>query len=329
MDKEVERKIYAILKILGKNSDPMGASLISRQLSKNYGINLSDRAIRYHLKIMDEQGLTKGFGKTGRIITDKGREEAKNALVADKVGMVITKIQEAAYLTDLDLNTGQGKIVLNISLIDVEQLDKALRAMRPVFMADLGISKFMIVAKEGRRIGDIMVPAGKAAIGTICSVTINGLLMRAGIPVDSLFAGILQVENNEPKRFTEIIKYEGTSLDPLEIFIRSGMTSVTDAAKTGSGLILASFRELSAVALPAAQERIEAMKRLGISGVIMIGEPSQPLVGVPVGMDKIGMVIAGGLNPLAAVEEAGIATHSKAMSTLVEFSHLQDYRVVL
>ena len=328
MEREVERKIISILKIISKNTEPMGASLISRQLIKDYGISMSDRGIRYHLKIMDEQGLTRGYGKSGRRITEKGLEELKNALVTDKVGMVITKINSKAFMTDLDVNTGRGKVVLNISLIEKAELPRALKAMKPIFTADLGISKYLMVARSGQTIGDITIPDGKAAIGTICSVTINGILMKSGVPVDSLFAGILQMHNHEPKRFVELIDYHGTSLDPLEIFIRSKMTNVSDVARTGSGTLLASFREIAAVALSVAQDKIKEMENLGITGVMKIGEPSQSLVGVPVGMDRVGLVIAGGLNPLAAVEEAGIETHSKAMSTMVEFGELKDYREI-
>jgi repressor of nif and glnA expression len=37
------------------------------------------------------------------------------------------------------------------------------------------------------------------------------------------------------------------------------------------------------------------------------------------------VVIAGGLNPLAALSEANIEAENKAMSTLVEFSELQPF----
>jgi hypothetical protein len=46
---------------------------------------------------------------------------------------------------------------------------------------------------------------------------------------------------------------------------------------------------------------------------------------VPVGVDKVGMLVVGGLNPIAAAEEAGIFTESKAMSTLYEYSRLLTF----
>jgi repressor of nif and glnA expression len=50
---------------------------------------------------------------------------------------------------------------------------------------------------------------------------------------------------------------------------------------------------------------------------------------MPVAVDKAGMIIVGGLNPLAALEEAGIQTVSKAMSTLFRFSDLSKFKELL
>ena len=55
---EVERKVISILKILSEAPQPLGARLIARQL-KEEGVELGERAVRYHLKLMDERGLTR------------------------------------------------------------------------------------------------------------------------------------------------------------------------------------------------------------------------------------------------------------------------------
>jgi repressor of nif and glnA expression len=46
---------------------------------------------------------------------------------------------------------------------------------------------------------------------------------------------------------------------------------------------------------------------------------------VPVGRGRTGIVVAGGLNPVAAAEEAGIATELKAMVTLADFGDLAAF----
>ena len=44
-----------------------------------------------------------------------------------------------------------------------------------------------------------------------------------------------------------------------------------------------------------------------------------------VGMERVGIVIAGGLNPVAACEEWGIETESKALVALVNYSELKNF----
>jgi repressor of nif and glnA expression len=178
-------------------------------------------------------------------------------------------------------------------------------------------------------IGDIPVPKGQIGFGTVCSVTINGIFLKAGIPVASKFGGVLQVENSEPSRFTALISYEGSSLDPLEIFIKSRMTDVIGATKDHNGKILASFREIPVVSIERAKELSGVMTEKGIRGILLIGNPNQPLLEMPVAMDKAGMIIVGGLNPIAALEETGIPTVSKAMSTLYKFSDLVKFKELI
>jgi repressor of nif and glnA expression len=85
----MNKTMFSILKILEKQTDIIGSTEISRQLRK-YGIELTERTVRYHLKILDERGLTKVFAKEGRRITDKGLKELNQAHVSDKVGFVLT-----------------------------------------------------------------------------------------------------------------------------------------------------------------------------------------------------------------------------------------------
>ena len=57
----------------------------------------------------------------------------------------------------------------------------------------------------------------------------------------------------------------------------------------------------------------------------MMGKPGRPLLDIPVSEGRVGMIVAGGLNPLAAVEESGIATENVAMKSLFEFEHLTPF----
>jgi repressor of nif and glnA expression len=217
---------------------------------------------------------------------------------------------------------------LNISFFPEERLKEALKLMRPVFSSSYVMSDKVVLKRGGEKIGDMVIPQGKVGFGTVCSVTINGIFLKAGIPVTSKFGGVLQI-NDEPQRFTSLISYEGSSLDPLEIFIRSRMTDVTGAVRNKSGKILASFREIPVVSIEKAVQLREKLIDKGIGGILLIGNPNQPLLEMPVNMDKTGMVIVGGLNPIAALEETGIQCVSKAMSTLFKFSELIRFRELL
>ena len=325
----MNKTMLAILKVLDKQSDTIiGSREISRQL-KLHGVELTERTVRYHLRILDERGFTKVFGKEGRMITQKGKEELSHALVSEKVGFVISKIETLSYLTNLDLDKSEGDIILNVSYFPEDRLKEALRIMKPVFSSNYIMSDKVVLHKSGEKVGDVLVPKGQVGFGTVCSVTINGIFLKAGIPVSSKFGGVLQIEEAEPSRFTSLISYEGSSLDPLEIFIKSRMTDVLGAVRNHSGKILASFREIPVVSLEKAKELSAAMKEKGIGGILLIGNPNQPLLEMPVNMDKAGMVIVGGLNPIAALEEAGIPTKSKAMSTLFQFSDLIKFKELL
>ncbi|MBN2653503.1 MAG: DUF128 domain-containing protein [Nitrospirae bacterium] len=326
MKTKMNKTMLAILKVLDKHTDIIGSGEISKEL-RLHGIDLTERTVRYHMKFLDEKGLTEVFGKEGRRITEKGRSELNNSRVSEKLGFVISKIETYSYQTTIDLDQMKGKVILNISYLPDDRLDDCLKLMSNVFKTPYVMSNRVTIARSGETVGDVVVPEGRAAIGTVCSVTINGIFLKAGIPVTSRFGGVLEISKGAPKRFLSLISYEGSSLDPLEVFIKSKMTDVKGAVNTGNGRILASYREIPIVCLDQARELEKKMNEKGISGVLHIGEPNRPVFEVPVGIDKVGVVIVGGLNPLAILEESGISTESKAMSTLFEFSDLSPFNI--
>ena len=324
----MNKTLHAILSILDKCTAVTGSRELSRKLTK-HGVELTERTVRYYLKMLDGQGYTEVFGKEGRKITDRGREELRHSLVSDKIGFVISRIETLSYLTTLDLAAMEGDIILNVSWFPQKNLKKALTLLKPVFSSPFVMSDRVILAEEGEEIGDALVPKGMVGLGTICSVTINGIFLKAGIPVASRFGGVVETMNSKPQRFLSVISYAGSSLDPLEMFIKSSMTAVTEAVAGRKGKILASFREIPIVCLDKAAKLARTLEERGIRGILMIGSPNKPLLEVPVSIDKAGIVIIGGLNPVAVLEEHGIATESKAMSTLFEYSRLVPFKEIL
>lgn len=324
-NQDVERKVLAILNTLGSCQEAVGSTIIARKL-KDRGIDLSERAVRYHLKLMDERGLTRLVGRRdGRVITESGQTELKNAMVTRKVGFALSRIEILAFRTNIDLEKRTGLIPVNVSFFRNVDFSRAIRVMKPIFQAGLCVSNLVAVASQGKAIGDLVVPEGKTGLATVCSIVVNGTLLKAGVPIDSKFGGILQMRNHSPLRFVEIVSYTGSSLDPTEIFIRANMTSVTDVAKNGNGEILANYREIPAVCLPVAEEVTAKLKGAGLGGILLMGSISEPVCEIPIELNRIGVVLVGGLNPVAAAAEAGIISENRAMSTVVDYQTLVKF----
>jgi len=326
---DVERKDLAILKILNDSEKPLGAKVVARHL-KDYGLELGERAVRYRLKLMDERGLTRLLGQwEGRVLTEKGIEELKSALVRDKVGFAISKIELLSFRTNLDFENRCGAIPINVSMFPKEKFKRALQAMKPAFEAGLCVGDLVAVASEGEQLGEVTVPKGKIGLATVCSIAFNGALLKDSVPITSRFGGILQIRNYQPLRFVELIHYAGCSLDPAAIFIRARMTSVKDVVKTGNGNILANFREIPALCRPLAEDIMAKLNDVGLRGLLVMGDTSEPVCEIPVELNKIGMVLSVGLNPIAAAEEAGIEADNYSMSTVMEYKDLVKFEELL
>lgn len=323
---DTERKIISILKVLSESSEPLGSITIARELER-YGIFLSERAIRYHLRITDERGYTHPMGRDGRMLTPQGLDELRMALAPDQVGFILDKLELLAFRTTFNPANKSGLVPINTSLFDANKFEKALVIMKEIFKSGLAVSDLVITAREGEKIGSVIVPPGKVGLGTVCSVVVNGVLLKAGIPIESRFGGVLEIRNNKPNRFVALINYSGTSLDPSEQYIRARMTAVTDAAR-GNGKILANFREIPALARSLVDEKITQLKAVGIHGVYLLGNTSEPICQIAVGLNRVGVVMVGGLNPVAAVVEAGIEVENMSESGLVEYGHFKSIQSI-
>ncbi len=322
----VERKVLAIMRILSDSHEPLGARVIARHL-KDHGVELGERAVRYHLKLMDERELTQLIGRRdGRVLTEQGKDEVRSALVQDKVGFAISKIELLAFRTNFDYEKRCGLIPVNLSLFPKEKYNIALQAMKPAFEAGLCVSDLVAMAQEGETLGEVTVPVGKVGLATVCSIVINGSLLKAGVPMDSRFGGILQMRGHKPFRFVELINYAGSSIDPSEVFIRAGMTNVREVVSSGNGKILANFREIPAISRTIAEVVVGKLKEAGLRGLLLMGNTSESVCEVPVELNRIGIILLGGLNPVAAAEETGIEVVNHAMSTVMEYRDLVNFK---
>ncbi len=320
---DAEKKIISILRVLSESAEPLGSITIAREL-EHHGIFLSERAVRYHLRITDERGYTLPLGRDGRMLTTRGLEELKMALAPDQVGFILERLELLAFRTTFDPEKRTGQVPINTSLFDKDRFPKALTIMKDAFKAGICVSELVSTASEGEKIGGIVVPTGKVGFATVCSVVVNGVLLKRGVPMESRFGGVLEIRESKPRRFVAIINYAGTSLDPSEQYIRARMTSVGDAARTGNGKILANFREIPAPAMAIVEEVTAALKEAGIGGVYALGHTSEPVCQIAMGPNRVGVVLLGGLNPVACAVEAGIEVENIAESGLIDFQQLKS-----
>ena len=224
MDKNYQRKIVSVLKILVRCRKAPWGTRIAQRLEE-YGFDLSQRMVRNYLQRMDQEGLTKNLGKRGRSITPKGEEELKSAFVIEKVGFVASKIDSLTYQMSFSLRKRKGGKLSLISLPSVNMtFTGQFTTLSWYFGQDWAMGRFVAlnVPVEDRGAGE----EERVAIGTVCSVTINGIFLSEGIHSTSRFGGLLELVKGHPFRFTDIINYDGSSIDPLEIFVKGGMTSV-------------------------------------------------------------------------------------------------------
>ena len=322
---EIQR---SVLKALRRLDRPAGATQVA-SLLRGWGVALSERSIRLYLLETDRQGLTRMQARRlGRVLTDKGRAELEKSGVIERMAFISGQIDELNYRMGFSLRLGKGTLVVNTTMLAARDEAAALEAVRPVFAARLGMGTRILLLRAGAKpdAATAAVPPGKLAVVTVCSVTLNGIMLKEGIPVTSRFGGLLEFRNRVPARFVELLAYGGTTQDPLELFIRAKMTSVGACARTGNGVVGASFREFPSVALPEVLKIRDDLRLLGLDGILAVGAPNQPLFGIPVGEGRTGLVVLGGLNPAAALEEAGVACESRSLAGLIEYKQLPEFR---
>ena len=231
-----------------------------------------------------------------------------------RIRFIMSRIRDLIYGVTFDPKKKSGKVIVNISVINENDLRAALNIFDKTLRGGFSISPYIKSEPTGNE--------GEIALYTMCSMTIDGVLLKQGIPTNPRGGGIIQVTNERPIRFTDFLDYKSTTIDPLEILMSQQLTSVTKAIETGSGKILANIREVPLVAKEHAEQVLDELLKADIDGVIKIGEPNSDALGLSVGRDHIGIVVLGGTNPLAAIREAGINVRTKAISNLMDISEL-------
>jgi hypothetical protein len=198
-----QRRLIEILRVIESAGLPVGARAISDSLC-NRGYDLGERAVRYNLRILDELGFTKKRGYSGRVITPLGSRELTDALVDDRIGFVNTRIEEYMFKTSFDPRTGRGDVVANTSIIDKANAEEVFDILDRAFEAGYTVSQRVLIVDEGDNISSRVIPAGSLGVATVCSITLDGMLLKKGIPVLTSFAGLAEVREKQPAEFIDL-----------------------------------------------------------------------------------------------------------------------------
>jgi len=324
MEDKKKRKEIQILNVLKNSKITLSSSRVAEELA-SLGHEISERTVRLYLQKMVAKGLADSNGKKGHAITARGMEELQSFRIIERVGFLSAKIDQLTYRMDFNLSTASGSVLINVTIVEPGLFAKNIPTIAKVYENGYAMGHLLTFLAPGESCGHIKIPEGMIGIGTVCSITLNGVMLKHGIPVTSRFGGLLEVVDKKPNRFVEIIMYDGTSIDPLEIFIRSGMTNYLDVVRTGSGRIGASFREFPAESLEAVEQLAEKLGRIGLGGLVKIGKPGQAVLDIPVAEGRVGAIVIGGLNPVSILEETGVRAYSRAMAGHIDFNRLFRY----
>ncbi|NCD34436.1 MAG: DUF128 domain-containing protein [Spartobacteria bacterium] len=322
-DRQTKKKL-AILSILKSTPTPLSGARIAAELA-NGGSDMSERTIRLYLHQMDSEGLTENKGKLGRIITEQGLSELSASNLNPRMGILSAKIDQMTYRMGFDLASRSGTVLVNTTIVEPNILLDKMDMICQVFEKGFAMGTLACLLPPGEMIGNIAVPDDSVGFCTVCSITLNGVLLKHRVPTRSRFGGLAEVSKGSVTRFLEMISYDGTSIDPLEIFIRGGMTDYIGAITTGNGKIGASFREIPSDSRELVINLADKLQRIGLGACCAIGHPGQPVLDIAVNEGCIGAVVIGGLNPVAILEESGHRAHSRALSGLIEFNRLMHY----
>ena len=308
-----ERKYIEILRILREHQDPMGAKRLSELMAER-GFVLSDRAVQYYLSYLDTMGFTEKIGNQGRVLTPEGRQETDSALVDDRIGFIISKLERLAYRSTFDPSTGTGEVAYNLSIVPESSFEQTKAAFDDVINAGCGFfSSYRIIDKDPR------IPSGSVGFISLCSISMDGVFQRNGIPVNMAFGGRLELEQGMPKRFRDLIGYRGTTIDPLELFISSNLTTISEYTRSKTGIALANVREVPSAAREKAEEIIRQMNSCGFIFPIKMGNQ---VFNLPDNPFRLSIVAFSGMNFTGNCVEHGIEIKTEIGAGNIPFSKI-------
>ncbi len=88
-------------------------------------------------------------------------------------------------------------------------------------------------------------------------------------------------------------------------------------------MLPANLREIPTDARDRTVRILSNLKRKGWGGVLVVGKPNESILGVPVGIDRFGVCMVGGLISGAAMMEAEVSVDTFAPHCLVPIGEME------
>jgi len=238
--------LLEIVKNLYFQETPVTSLYLQERLRK-VGLNVDSRTIRYHLLNMEKKGLVKRLGKRGVMLTKKGLEEAKIMLLPERLGEMAIEGEKAFWESSYDIDKNTGSIVANTLIIKREQLRESLEIMIKLSQRQIIFSPLIAIEPGPKKLKTIFIQEDEVALIVPSSRNYDLIFQKRGIPIESTATGILFIEEEKVRGFSEIMIHTGTTISPGELFIRGGYTSVSSYISTGIGHVTAAIKTFPSI----------------------------------------------------------------------------------
>ena len=100
-----------------------------------------------------------------------------------RIQFTSSKIEDLMFRTTFNPKTMEGDVIVNLSLIDKQDYDDVFKIFSMAINSGLSVSPLLKILHEGDSIGDRKIAEGEVGFATVCSITIDGLLLKAGVMV--------------------------------------------------------------------------------------------------------------------------------------------------
>lgn len=241
-----------------------------------------------------------------------------------KIRFINHLIEEYALSVSYNPDNNSGKAIFNLSFINESEFEYAVKTFKEIYKVGLCISDRIKFLQPGDDINGFKIPDGKIGVCNLCSLTVDALMIREGVPHNAIGGGVLEVADGECQRFTSMIRYNDTTVDPTELYISQEAVSVSNVIKTGTGYVLANVREFHMDAENMVYNLLDKLTDVGFTGIIDIGPPNLHIFGVPVTSEYQGVVLAGGTNWFAYLQESGHKVKLNAFKGLINFESMDS-----